>query len=266
MQTGRLGTLVGFSLQVCGGGAAMIWPNEKWIGIWIFALGAVTAVISVIVWFKSNYRARAPWTKKGGPEPEASAQQPIQSPRPVSNSPLVHDDKFGSLTLTQSPPSLRNSVFVSDMKMTVDTVANSRASELTMTVFNGSGRVIEFGRASGRIKYKVRNGDETSSEGALPTPAADPNSALKAVQLEECYLVLRQPVPPEDANAFRLRAGTIIYFDLSELEIEVYTSEDQKTKDRLKLWDGVTVSRGSTYGRIKNATVNISMGMRASIK
>jgi hypothetical protein len=54
MQTGRLGTLVGFSLQVCGAGAAMIWPNEKWIGVAIFAVGLVTAVISLIVWFKSN--------------------------------------------------------------------------------------------------------------------------------------------------------------------------------------------------------------------
>lgn len=42
----------------------MIWPNEKCIGIGIFAVGVVTALISVWVWFRARYRFRLPWIPK----------------------------------------------------------------------------------------------------------------------------------------------------------------------------------------------------------
>lgn len=166
-------------------------------------------------------------------------------------------DTFGEIRLTQSPPSLENSVHVSDMRMTIDTIANDRASELTMSVFNGSGRVIEFGRATGRITYRVKNGDQFTSEGALPTPSIDPNSARTAVQNEECYLILRQPIPQEVAAALRVRADTVIYFDLTELKVEVCTKANPEASENLKLWDGITVSRGYMFGRIKNTTIHI---------
>ncbi|WP_271612420.1 hypothetical protein, partial [Bradyrhizobium sp. CCBAU 21362] len=177
------------------------------------------------------------------------------SAEPAAN-PNGGTDAFGGITLTQSPPSLENSVHVSNMRMTIDTIAVDRASELSMSVFNGSGRVIEFGRATGRITYRVKNGDQFTSEGALPTPSVDPNSARTAVQNEECYLILRQPVPQEIAAALRVRAETMIYFDLTELQVEVCPKADPEAKEKLKLWDGITVSRGYMFGRIKNATVH----------
>src|SRR5258708_1483427 len=155
MQTGRLGTLVGFSLQVCGAGAAMIWPNEKWIGVAIFAVGLVIAIISLIVWFKSNYRARIPWTRK-----EVSSG-PLPAPSPS----LVDADKFGSPTVTQSPPTLAAGLYVSDIRFTVDDLEKNRRGEMTMRVFNGTGRAVEFSSLSGRITFSAPNSTNPEQKG-----------------------------------------------------------------------------------------------------
>jgi len=65
MQLGRLGALIGFSLQLIGGGAALIWPDAKWIGQGLVALGSATLVVSLLMWLCSRCQFRVPWQRYG---------------------------------------------------------------------------------------------------------------------------------------------------------------------------------------------------------
>jgi hypothetical protein len=52
---GRMGTLTGFALQICAGGAALIAPDEKWIGWTLASFGALVFVVTLIWWLRENW-------------------------------------------------------------------------------------------------------------------------------------------------------------------------------------------------------------------
>jgi hypothetical protein len=90
MHTGRLGTLIGFGIQVCAGGAGLIWPESKWIGWTIFAIGSATVAISLAIWFLGNYRLRSPFSRRVEDAPQAltaprSADPSAQNRRYISD-------------------------------------------------------------------------------------------------------------------------------------------------------------------------------------
>ena len=80
MQNTTLGSLVGIALQLCAGAAFMIWPDHQWIAVAIFGLGLAMLIVSVVVWFMSNYRLRFPWIAKNvtiAPDASPSLQKEV---------------------------------------------------------------------------------------------------------------------------------------------------------------------------------------------
>lgn len=231
---------------LAGGSAASSWLLTNWAWFWsqlgwaAIPVGFVGSFFALSVCIFLAGFGRFLWS--GSPPTVAAYRSKSEA------------DAFYAHTLTQSPPSLESSIHVSDMRMTMDTIASDRTSELSMWVFNGSGRVIEFGRATGQISYRVKNGDHFTSEGTLPTPSVHPNSAQTALQNQECIFILKQPVPQDDAAALKVKNATTIHFDLTKLHTEVYTKANPEKKERLMLWDGITAGRGYSFGRIKNLT------------
>jgi hypothetical protein len=257
VQIGRLGALTGFSLQVCAGGAALMWPNDKWIGVVIFCVGTLTLLISVALWFRANYRPRLPWVRRSESSPQDAGTVEIHP-----------DDRVYPPTVTISLPTLERSLYVADIRFTFGEIEKDRYSELTMRVFNGSGRVVQIGNISGHIKFNAPNNTDPSHMGHLPPPTLRHDTARTAVQLEEWFLIFAQRVPGAEADKLlaMLKAEVPIHFDLSGLNIEVFPQEDQNKIERLPLWGGVSYSRGNGFGRIINAVVNIRLGCSAEVK
>jgi hypothetical protein len=56
MHLGRFGSVVGFSLQVIGGGVALYAPDAKWFGLLMIAAGTITLVVSTLWWSKSQLK------------------------------------------------------------------------------------------------------------------------------------------------------------------------------------------------------------------
>lgn len=357
MQTGRLGTLVGFAIQVCGGGTAMIWPNERWIGILIFAFGVVTALVSTAAWFRSNYRARLPWTKREEGRPSEADQPPLASvasptadwDKPLEKRFRIHfkneavlidgfefiecsfenvtfkyqgtrpfrftgkntgnsrrvttDDKvvgqtltlplmlrpdlgidyelsktgsrpsyeltdagniFHPPTVTQTQPKLESGLYVGEIRFSIGEIKNDRHTEITMRVFNGTGRIVEFVKISGRITFKAPNSADPALMGELPTPAARPDMNPSVHHLTEWLLIFTQRVPATEADKIvtMLERDIPIHLDLSGLEIEVKSGED---RGKLPLWGGVSYSPKYGFGRIIHAVVNIGSVSSAGV-
>jgi hypothetical protein len=52
---GRMGALTGFALQICAGGAALIAPDEKWIGWTLASFGGLVFIVTLIWWLHANW-------------------------------------------------------------------------------------------------------------------------------------------------------------------------------------------------------------------
>jgi hypothetical protein len=141
---------------------------------------------------------------------------------------------------------------VADIRFTFDKLKKDRHSELSMRVFNGSGRVVEIGNVSGQIKFNARNNTDPTRMGDLPTPALHPDVKRAAVQLEEWLLIFAQHVPSTEADKLlaMIRAKIPMHFELGELNIEVFPQKDRSKVERLPLWDGVSYRAGLGFGRI----------------
>jgi hypothetical protein len=170
-----------------------------------------------------------------------------------------HSDRIGSPTVTTSPPTLHAGLYVCDMRLTFADLEKDRHSELTMRVFNGTGRVVEFSNLSGHVKFNAPNNTDPARMGILPTPALRPDTARTVAQLQEWFLILTQRVPAIEADKLlaMLAADVPILFDLSELKIEVFEKDYRKKVELLPIWSGVSYGRGYGFGRIISATANI---------
>jgi hypothetical protein len=138
-----------------------------------------------------------------------------------------------------------------------------RHSEISMRVFNATGRVIEFsGLISGRIKFSTPNNADPSCMGDLPTPAMRPDTERTAAPLKEWLLVLTQRVPAVEADKLiaMLETDTPIHFDLTELTIGVFAQDDRNNVERLPIWSGMSYSRGHGFGQIISVAIRITSG------
>ncbi len=150
------------------------------------------------------------------------------------------------------PPTLQAGLYVCDMRFTFDSLQNDRRSELQMRVFNGTGRVVEFSNVSGQIKFNATYNPDPSRAGTLPTPSLRPDTIRTVGQLEERFLILDQRAPAVEADKLlaMLDADISIRFYLSGLNIDVFAKDDRGNVDRLKLWEGVSCTKGLNFGQI----------------
>jgi len=64
---GRFGTLIGFACQICAAGAAVIWPDQKWVGWSLFVFGGLTLAVTFIWWLRTNRAHLRDWVKRVEP-------------------------------------------------------------------------------------------------------------------------------------------------------------------------------------------------------
>jgi hypothetical protein len=150
--------------------------------------------------------------------------------------------------------SLANALYVGEIRISVEHIAKEHHSEISLRVFNGSGKPISLVSVSGQISFSGSGG-----AGKLPAPTVRPDSAKSAEPYQEWFLILNQRIPSEEATklvATLENAGTI-QFDAREINIEVSDGTD---KSSLTMW-GVAANRTAvSYGRIVYVTGNIRGG------
>jgi hypothetical protein len=250
-------SLANYILQVAISGTALIavviawlattwewyWLTFKWAGLG-FAFLTAWLVIAVCIFLTGSGVARWRQTQQIPPETTKVG------------------DKIYPPTVTQSPPSLKAALYVGEVRLTFDKIKDDRYSELTMRVFNGTGRVIEFVNLSGQIKFNAPNNKDPSWMGELPTPALRPDTEKRVLQLREWFLILSQRVPGSDADKIleMLKTDTPILFDLGGLNIQIADHDKPNEIERLPLWSGVSYSRNAGFLRIVTASMNIKMG------
>src|SRR5262249_34240369 len=157
----------------------------------------------------------------------------------------AHVDKVYSPTITQSPPPLHAGLYVAEVRFTFDTLKDDRHSELTMRIFNGTGRIIDLMNLSGQIKFNAPNNKDPSQMGELPTPALRSDTKKSVFQLQEWFLILSQRVPAPEADKILavIKTNTSILFDLTGLNIQIAAHDKPNDTERLPLWSGVSYSR-----------------------
>lgn len=155
-------------------------------------------------------------------------------------------------------PTLQAGLYVSDIRLTFASLTE-RHSEISMRVFNGTGRVVEFSGLSGHIKFRSPN--SAGSSGDLPTPAARADMAQTVGPFKEWLVILSQRVPAAEADKLlaMLAADIPIHFDLSGLTIEVYAQDEQQKVERLPIWGGVSYNHGNGFGQIIYATAHMKL-------
>jgi hypothetical protein len=174
----------------------------------------------------------------------------------------VANDTIYSPTVTQSPPSLQAGLYVGEVRFTFDTLRDDRYSELTMRIFNGTGRIIELMNLSGQIKFDAPNNKDPSQMGELPTPALRSDTKKSVFQLQEWFLILSQRVPAPEADKIlaMVKTNTHILFDLTGLNIQIAAHDKPNDIERLPLWSGVSYSRDFGFLRIVTAVLNAKEG------
>jgi hypothetical protein len=222
------------------GGAAWALSDYRWIGAFVCIFSGLGLIggLGYHHWFqKKKYKLRSPLVLLSD---DAS---PDQAPS---------KDQIYPTTAACEPPPLERSLYVSDIRFTFDKLRGDRYSELTMWVFNGSGRVVEIGNVSGRITFNSPNNTYPNRMGVLPTPALRSDVKRTVVQLEERRLMFDQRVPPTEADKLlaMIRAKIPIHFELGGLNIEVFPQEDRSKVEHLPLWFGVSYERGFRFGRV----------------
>jgi len=235
-------TLITFFAGAMIGGGAWAWADHKWIGVLVFIVSTIGLIVIVCYRFYpkiKNVRLRKPWIVL----PDDARLKPGL---------FIDRERFYSPAAVSGWPQLERSLYVGDIRFTIDNIKKDHHTELSMRVFNGSGCVVEIGSVSGQIKFNAPNGADPNRKGDLPTPALRSDVKRTIVQLEERLLIFNQHVPESEANklATMLKAKIPIHFDLRGLKIEVFPDEERAKVERLRLWDGVTSERGYEFGRI----------------
>jgi hypothetical protein len=157
--------------------------------------------------------------------------------------------------VTTSFPSLQKSLYVGEIRFGFGDLEKDRHSEITLRVFNGSGRVVEMLGLSGHIKFNAPNNKDLARMGTLPAPTWRADTAHLVRQLEEWFLILDQRVPATEADKLlaMLAADVPIHFDLSDLSILIGVKGGNLPTERLPLWSGFSYHKSYGFGRIISA-------------
>jgi hypothetical protein len=238
------------------GWIAWFWSSYGPLGA-IFAGLCAAILFAFAAWLAGL--ARQSWQTSAG-APQTSAAERATPPQAEGQVPF--QDIFGSPTITQSPPTLQASLYVGDIRFNFAELTTDRHSDLTMRVFNGSGRIVELANVSGQLKLNAPNNTDPTRMGTLPTPAVRHDTARTIAQLQEWFLILSQRVPAKEADKLlaMLENKIPILFDLSELNIEVFPKNDPEKIERLPIWAGLSFSPDTGYCKILAATVDVTLG------
>jgi len=150
--------------------------------------------------------------------------------------------------------SLGQTLYVGEVRVSVENIAQERHSEISLRVFNGSRTPVSLSAVSGQLTFSGKGGD-----GKLPTPTIRSDTAAAGLPFKEWFIVLDQRIPSDEAVKLTktLENAEVIQFDLRQLRIEV---TDGSSKSLLIL-DGVTATRRAVaYGRIAYASAHIRLG------
>jgi hypothetical protein len=158
-------------------------------------------------------------------------------------------------------PTLLTGLYVSDIRLTFANLVAERHSEISMRVFNGTGRVVKFSGLSGHIKFTSPNSANPSHMGDLPTPSTRADMAQIVEPFKEWLVILSQRVPATEADKLLalLAADIPIHFDLSGLTIEICAQDNQQQVERLPIWGGVSYNRGNGFDQIIYGTAHIKL-------
>jgi hypothetical protein len=162
---------------------------------------------------------------------------------------LMNDDKLFPPALTQGPASLLFGLYVADIGINLNAVETDHHGELSIRLFNGTGRTLDFISLSGPITFKVPNliSGDPQMKGELPEPTTSSTTVRSAAPYTEWNLVLDQRFPSKEAKKIPviLRAHQL-QFDLTLLNIQIAEHDDPKKVDRLDLWKGIRYERGGS--------------------
>jgi hypothetical protein len=158
----------------------------------------------------------------------------------------------GSLPKKISQVSLSEGLYVGEMSMSIDTLKTDRYSEISIRVFNGTGRNITIYGLGGNLKFRPSPDTDVKHRGTLPQPSITSNTARTAFPYREWIICLHQRVPADQAdNMLRLiDENKTLHIVLDQLELTVRDERGQTPAERLKLWDGMTIQQGINVGRI----------------
>lgn len=262
-----LGSWVWWAVSAITGltAAALIaWASTTWVWYWstFNIAGAAIAFLAAWVLLSAGFLLLGLAVRVWRAEDASAQVDPQASQRLQQNNPaLASDDKIFLPTVTQSPPSLAAGLYVGEIRVTLDDLEKNRRSEVTIRVFNGTGRAIEFEKLTGNIKFAAPNDNDPTRKGTLPTPALRHDVAKVVYPLQEWFFILEQHVPASEADKLvAMRQADIpIHFDLTGLAMHVFVQGKPKDVERLSLWDGISCKGGIQLGRIINASVQIGI-------
>jgi hypothetical protein len=241
------------------GAAVVAWASSTWIWFWTtfnwFGVAAafLTALLILSISFLLIGLAVRALRRPGN-------EKKLHDIATVADSSLLaHNDEFGLPTITQSAPTLAAGLYVTDIRFAFDDLEKNRRAELTMRVFNGAGRAVEFSTLSGQLTFSAPNSTDPEQKGTLPTPTLRHDVPKISYPLQEWFFILEQRVPAQEADKMiaMIAADVAIHFDLTRLDISVFPKGEPKKVERLPLWGGLSCHHGICFGRIIHAVFHI---------
>lgn len=168
-------------------------------------------------------------------------------PTPLQVRP-ANGDEIYSPTITRGPPPLLFGLYVADIGIDLSAVQTDHHGQISIRLFNGTGRTFDLAGLSGRITFRAGNlitGDPLM-RGELPEPTIPSNTVKSVAPQTEWNLTLDQRFPSKEAPKVQdiLRAHPL-HFDLTNLDIQIAWRDDPTKVERLKLWDGISYTRAS---------------------
>ncbi len=197
---------------------------------------------------------------------------PKTAPKPPDPQKTVIGPPISSLNLppidmsVAQAPDLSRTLYVGQIAVDAEHLAQDFYLRITITGFNGSGeRVSIDGSLDGFVRYREVIKDQAVDRGALPVPTIDiaasnnPNPQPGS----EFWIILDQRIPNMLATqmANSLLAKGTVQLDLSSLNIWV-TRDGSSDKRRLPVWDGISCQERDgkiIVNKVFNRSVNISV-------
>lgn len=161
--------------------------------------------------------------------------------------------------------SLRKGLYVGEIRIGLDHLADDRHSEITLRVFNGTGRTVMLHGLCGKISFATPNNQDPRFCGELPEPAVRNDTSRLAEPLEEWFLILEQKVPAKEADKLlaMINDNMKILFSFAQFDIEVCDATKVDHIEKLDMGGGVSYDRTYGYGKIVNLSVKETIGSRA---
>jgi hypothetical protein len=248
MRTSGLGQWAGFAIQIVAAGAAMIWPNDLWIGGALFVFGSTILAGSFAWYFRTNYRLRWPWISLV----EVSAAKTTAAPQTavISTPPGAAPKALAALLPEFDPIGL----YTSSMQIDASKVTTTQSIEISINGFNATGHEIRPVLVAGRISWGSMRGDGSKIIDKLPAPSLM-GDRVSIPNRSEFTITLEQWLTPQLADFLRKRVVKDLeaIFRFDDLKITIGSTQIVGLA-MLPLWSGIRLyhdGSGLRSGRIQ---------------